>query len=308
MSDPYTLLGVSKEASQSDIKKAYRKLAKTLHPDLNPGKPDVADKFKEVTAAYDLLSDENKRARYDRGEIDEKGNERAGFGFNPNGQGTWHTSGGGFSGFGSSASGANFDFADLFSGAYGGKDQGFDFSDLFGGMKTSRNFKQKGQDINYAMQVSFTEAALGAVKEVVLTGGKRIKVKIPAGTDDGAVLRLKEQGYEGSGGGAKGDAYVKITVLPHSFFKKDGLDVLADFKVDLKTAVLGGTVRAPTLDGEVALKIPPYSNSGKILRLKGKGIAKGFKKGDILLKIVVMLPEHEDKSLTEFMQNWKGGI
>lgn len=308
MSDPYTLLGVSKDASQSDIKKAYRKLAKTLHPDLNPGKPDVADKFKEVTAAYDLLSDENKRARYDRGEIDEKGNERAGFGFNPNGQGTWHTSGGGFSGFGSSASGANFDFADLFGGAYGGKAQGFDFSDLFGGMKTSRNFKQKGQDINYAMQVSFTEAALGAVKEVVLTGGKRIKVKIPAGTDDGAVLRLKEQGYEGSGGGAKGDAYVKITVLPHSFFKKDGLDVLADFKVDLKTAVLGGTVRAPTLDGEVALKIPPYSNSGKILRLKGKGIAKGFKKGDILLKIVVMLPEHEDKSLTEFMQNWKGGI
>ncbi len=297
MANPYTLLGVSSTATQDEIKKAYRKLAKSLHPDLNPGKPEVAEKFKEVTAAYDLLSDENKRARYDRGEIDEKGNERAGFGFNPNGQGTWHTS----NGFGGSSAG--FDFSDLFGKAYGGSAHGFDFSDLFGGMK-GRSFKQKGQDVNYSMPVTFTEAALGAVKEVSLADGKRIKVKIPAGTDDGAVLRLKEQGFEGRGGGARGDAYVKIQVQPHSFFKKDGLDVSADFKIDLKTAVLGGTVRVPTLDGEVALKIPPYSNSGKILRLKGKGISKGLKKGDILLKLVITLPEKEDKTLTEFVQNW----
>lgn len=302
MANPYTLLGVSKTASQDEIKKAYRKLAKTLHPDLNPGKPEVAEKFKEVTAAYDLLSDENKRARYDRGEIDEKGNERAGFGFNPNGQGTWHTSSG-FGGFGGGSAG--FDFADLFGRATGGSSAGFDFSDLFGGMKGSgRNFQQKGQDVNYSLQVSFTEAALGAVKEVSLADGKRIKVKIPAGADDGMVLRLKEQGFEGKSGGSKGDALVKIQVQPHSFFKKDGLNVTADYKIDLKTAVLGGTVRVPTLDGEVALKIPPYSNSGKILRLKGKGIAKGLKKGDILLRLVISLPEKEDKSLTEFMKNW----
>ena len=309
MADPYSLLGVSKTASQDEIKKAYRKLAKTLHPDLNPNKPDVAEKFKEVTAAYDLLSDENKRARFDRGEIDEKGNEKAGFGFNPNGQGAWHSTSdfggfGGFNGFGGGAAG--FDFSDLFTKAQGGKGSaGFDFSDIFGGMRggAGRSFKQKGQDVNYTLPVSFTEAALGATKEVPL-GEKTIKIKIPAGTDDGTVLRLKEQGMDGRGGGAKGDALVKIQVQPHSFFKKDGLDISADYKIDLKTAVLGGTVTVPTLDGEVALKIPPYSNSGKTLRLKGKGIVKGFKKGDILLKLVITLPEKEDKTLTEFMKGW----
>ena len=280
MTDPYATLEVSKTASADEIKKAYRKLARKLHPDVNHDDPKAADKFKEVTAAYELLSDPAKRIRFDRGEIDANGNERAGFGFNPNAGGGAHwQSTGGFGG----ASGASFDFSDLFGGGMGGMGGdtgGFSFSDLFGG-RMGRNrsrgpMKQKGADIKYTMQVDFLDSALGATKEVGLAGGKIIKVKIPAGTDDGTTLRLKGQGEDGFGGAPAGDAYVKISVRKHKFFTRDGLDIIANIPITIKEAVEGGKITVPTLDGQVSVTVPANSNTGSFLRLRGKKLLENW--------------------------------
>ncbi len=302
MNDPYVTLGVKKGASADEIKKAYRKLARELHPDVNQNNPAAAEKFKDVTAAYDILSDAGKRARYDNGEIDANGNERPGFNFNQGaGGGTyWHGAGRGGNSHG------GFDFSDIF-GAGGGGGEGFaDFASFFRpGGRTGGAFKQKGSDINYSMDVSFLDAALGVEREVTLANGKRIKVKIPSGTDNDSVLRLKEQGNPGVGGGKSGDALVKIVVGKHPFFIREGLDIIANIPINIKEAVKGGKITVPTLDGKVTVTVPKNSNYGSVLRLRGKGVAKGSQKGDLLLKLYIVIPDKPDTELEKFMETWK---
>ena len=185
---------------------------------------------------------------------------------------------------------------------------GFSFSDLFGGRmgrnKSRGPMKQKGADIKYTMQVDFLDSALGATKEVGLAGGKIIKVKIPAGTDDGTTLRLKGQGEDGFGGAPAGDAYVKISVKKHKFFTRDGLDIIANIPITIKEAVEGGKITVPTLDGQVAVTVPANSNTGSFLRLRGKGISKNGKKGDELLKLYITLPANPDDELKNLLKNW----
>ena len=299
MADPYKLLGVPRLASADDIKKAYRKLAKKLHPDVNPGDKKIETQFKEVTAAYDLLSDAEKRRRFDRGEIDENGNVRHGGGFGSGGfqaGGPW---GAGRPGNGGRAKTA--------------KDFGIDedendeiFKDFFGFGRGRANFKMRGADVTYRLEVDFLEAAAGAKKRVSLTDGKTLDVAIPPGTEDGAQLRLKGQGMPGQGGAANGDAFVEVSVKAHPYFERDGFDVLLECPVTLQEAILGGTIEVPTIDGRVALKVPMGSNSGTQLRLKGKGIlnAKTKQRGDQYVRFVVTLPKNIDADLEKAVRDW----
>lgn len=318
MANPYTLLGVSKTASQDEIKQAYRKLARKMHPDLNPNDKEAENKFKEVSCAYDLLSDAEKRRRFDGGEIDENGKERAGFGFNP-GTGGF----GGSSGFGGRAQqsgfeGFNFDFG---AGGAGKKRSGFDFfseifgnaadgagagaEDIFAGMKRRQTrARMQGENIDYDLSVTFLEAALGKSKEIVLPNNKRLNVKIPPGSADKTILRLKGQGGSGVGGGPAGDALIHILVQPHPFFTRSDNDIMLEVPITLKEAVLGGKITIPTLDSKVALTVPSNSNSGSLLRLRGKGIKTKQATGDLLVKLVITLPEKSDSELEEFMKKW----
>lgn len=290
MKDPYQTLGVGRDASADEIKKAYRKLAKKLHPDLNPGNKKVEQQFKEVSAAYDLLSDTEKRARFDRGEIDASGAERPGRGFYrsyaESGQGAKYR-GGGDSFFTEDI------FSDLFGGGFGERAKG----------RSSSRMNIRGADVSYAITADFVEAALGAKKRVMLTDGKTLDVTIPPGTEDGQTLRLKGQGLPGMGGPA-GDAFIEVKVEPHAFFRREGNDVHLELPVSLPEAVLGASVTVPTIDGKVSLKIPPGSNSGSMLRLRGKGIPKGGARGDQYVKLKVVLPERPDAELTEFIERW----
>lgn len=307
MANPYTLLGVSKTASQDEIKQAYRKLARKMHPDLNPNDPKAEDKFKEISSAYDILSDPEKRKRFDAGEIDENGKERPGFGFGYGGN-PYQGQGSGFEGF-------NFDFGSA-AGA-GKKRSGFDFfSEMFGGANAEggedifsnlrrRSRKAPGENVNYDLTVSFLEAALGKDKEIELPNGKVLNVKIPAGTTDKMVLRLKGQGAPGIAGGPNGDALIRILVQPHPYFKRSDNDIFLDVPVTLKEAILGGKITIPTLEGRVSLSVPPYSTTGSVLRLRGKGIKTKNKTGDLLVTILVNLPEKPDKELTQFMEEWQ---
>ena len=311
MANPYTLLGVPKTASQEEIKQAYRKLARKMHPDLNPNDPSAEDKFKQVSSAYDLLSDPAKRKRFDNGEIDENGKERPGYGFGYGGGNPFNGAGSGFGGF-------NFDFGttgqnkssgkkrsgfDFFSEMFGGAADGGD--DVFANMKRRSSAKTQGENINYDLSVSFLDAALGKEKEISLPNGKVLNVKIPAGTADKAVLRLKGQGAVGIGGGTNGDALIHILVQPHPYFTRSDNNILLDVPVSLKEAVLGAKVTIPTLEGKVSLTVPPNSSSGSVLRLRGKGIKNKDKTGDLLVKLYIVLPEKPDKELTEFIQDWK---
>lgn len=307
MANPYTLLGVSKSASQEEIKQAYRKLARKMHPDLNPNDPKAEDKFKEISSAYDILSDPEKRKRYDAGEIDENGKERPRFGFGYGSGGPYQNQGAGFEGF-------NFDFGAA-QGA-GKKRSGFDFfSEMFGGAAAEggedifsnlrrRSRKMQGENVNYDLPVSFLDAALGKEKEIALPNGKVLNVKIPAGTADKTVLRLKGQGAPGIGGGPNGDALIRILVQAHPYFTRSDNDVLLDVPITLKEAVLGAKVTIPTLEGKVALTVPPYSNTGSVLRLRGKGIKTKNTTGDLLVKLQIVLPDKPDGELTRFMQEW----
>ncbi len=312
MSNPYTVLGLTKNASQDEIKQAFRKLARKMHPDLNPNDPKAEDKFKELNAAYDILSDPEKRRRYDAGEIDDAGKERAGFGFNPEGFRQYRRqagAGGGFEEF-------NFNFANAQAGS-GSKRSGFDFfSDMFGGaqggedifsaMRGSRrrSAKAAGENVNYDLSVSFIEAALGKNKEIILPNGKHLNVKIPAGTEDQAVLRLRGQGEAGVGGGPAGDALIHILVKPDPHFTRNGNDVQIDIPITIKEAVLGGKVTIPTLDGKVALTVPPNSNTGTVMRLRGKGIKTKSGTGDLLARLQIVLPDAPDADLKDFMGKW----
>jgi DnaJ-class molecular chaperone len=290
MPTPYEIIGVAPSASADDIKKAYRKLAKKLHPDLNPGNKKVEQQFKELSAAYDLLSDPAKRARYDRGEIDASGAERPDRPF--------------YRRYAEGRAGAKYqDF---------GADEDSFVDDLFANLfrqqqrRSERSMHLRGADVTYVAEVDFVEAAIGAKKRLMLTDGKTLDVTIPPGTEDGQTLRLKGQGLPGTGGGASGDAYIEVKVLPHPIFARKGTDVHIELPVTLPEAVLGATVTAPTVDGPVSLKVPPESNTGSTLRLKGKGIidrATG-KRGDQYVHLKVVLPDRTDPDLKAFLEKW----
>ena len=289
MCDPYEVLGVPKSATAEDIKQSYRKLAKKLHPDLNPGNKKAEQSFKEVSAAYDLLSDPEKKARFDRGEIDASGAEQRQPFYKAYAEGE---EGARYRRFdGDESPFADDLFADLFRGGPGG------------GRQTIR---MRGGDVSYTLEVDFLEAANGITRRVTLADGTTLDVTIPAGTEDGQTLRLKGQGQPGLGGAPAGDAFIEIHIRPHPFFTRTGNDIHVELPVSLAEAVLGGSVNLPTIDGKVALKIPAGSNSGTVLRLKGKGVMNQAtrQRGDQLVKLKVVLPDQIDPELKEFVERW----
>ncbi|WP_137045622.1 DnaJ C-terminal domain-containing protein [Pseudolabrys sp. FHR47] len=318
MRDPYTVLGVSKTASEAEIKSAFRKLAKKHHPDANKNDAKAASRFAELNAAYEIVGDDEKRKAFDRGEIDAEGKPRfqgfagqPGGGFHPGaggfGQGFGQGGGGGFEsfsfgpdGFQRRAGGAGGSgFEDLLRGMFGGRAGGpgtrgfsteFEPED-FGSQAT-------GQDLAASLTISLTDAVKGATTRVSLPTGKDVEVKIPAGIASGQQIRLKGQGYPGPLG-RNGDAIITINIAPHALFKADGDDLRLELPITLYEAVLGGKVRVPTLDGAVELAIPAGTNAGRTFRLKGKGLkAKGGKSvGDLLATVRVMLPEKIDDEL-----------
>jgi DnaJ-class molecular chaperone len=297
VADPYAILGVARGADEADIKKAYRKLAKELHPDRNKDNPKAAERFSQVTAAYDLLSDKDKRARFDRGEIDGDGNPTAPFGFGGGGPG------GPQSGFRPDFGGEPGDIGDIFEGLFGGgaaRRGGGGFSGGFGGF--GRRPAPKGANVAYRLAVSFDDAARLSPQRITLRDGKTIDLKLPAGVETGTQMRLSGKGEEGPGG--PGDAIVTIEVQPHRFYAREGDDIRLDLPVSLSEAVLGAEVRVPTPDGPVMLKVPKGSSSGKVLRLKGRGFhRKGGGRGDLLVTLMVDLPVDDD-ALIEFVQSW----
>lgn len=295
--DPYTILGVARNATQDEIKRAYRKLARSLHPDLNPGDKQAEEKFKKLGAAHDLLSDPAKRARFDAGEIDSSGTERQRHGYRTY-AGANRRGGGGESSF---RFGDNADdiFAELLRRRNRGR-QGWDFfSEEEGGDQPAH-----GAEARYSLNVAFQEAALGATKRITLPTGKSLDVKVPPGTKDGSVLRLKGQGGPGRNGGQAGDARIEIKVEPHPFFVREGDDVLVTLPITLAEAIQGGKITVPTIDGKVALKVPAWSSSGTVLRLKGKGVPSGKKRGDQLVTLKLVLPEKPDQELENFIAQW----
>jgi DnaJ-class molecular chaperone len=298
MADLYSQLGVKRDSGEAEIKKAYRKLAKELHPDKNKGNPDASERFSRVTRAYDILTDKDKRARYDRGELDEDGNPRAPFGYG--GGGPRPGAGPGSPGFGR-APGADFgggeeiDLSDLFDGLFGGAagqrrtaPGGFGG---FGGFGTRRPTPppQKGADAAYRLPISFEDAAALKEQRVTLAGGKTISIKLPAGVEEGTKIRLAGQGQAGPGG--NGDAIVAISIKPHRFFIRDGDNIRLDLPVSLDEAVLGAKVKVPTVDGPVMLSVPAGTSSGKVLRLKGRGFtSKSGQRGDQLFTLMIVFP------------------
>ncbi len=313
MRDPYLVLGLTRSASADDIKQAFRGLAKQYHPDLNPGRPDIEQKFKEVNAAYSLLSDPDKRARFDKGEIDANGAERPDRTFRR----AWGAGPGAGRGAGFGARGPGGGAKPGAGGADAGDDPFADdfFNDIFGATKrrysagSGAGVKAKGSDVNYSVSVSFADACLGSKRRLTLSTGKTIDVNIPPGTRDQTKLRLKGQGLAGLGGAGAGDAIVEVLVDPHPLFTRKDDDIHLDVPVTLQEAVLGAAIKVPTLDGQVAVKVPAGANSGTILRLKGKGIPNADRKvtGDLYVKLMVMLPEKPDAELSSFIERWSKG-
>jgi len=306
MADPYSTLNVARNADEKAIKSAYRKLAKELHPDRNTDNPQAADRFAAVTQAYDLLSDKDKRAQYDRGEIDENGQPKMPFGFggagaggNPFGGARGFRPGAGPGGAGG-FEGSDFSsiFDDLFSGGGGG-------GGPFGGARRGGARPQpKGADVTYRLPVSFEDAAALRPQRVTLANGKTIELKLPAGVETGTQRRLPNQGESGPAG--PGDAIVTIEVQPHRFFTREGDDVRLDLPVRLDEAVLGAKVKVPTVDGPVMVTIPRGATSGKTLRLGGKGFHReGSGRGDQLVTLLVDLPSG-DAALEQLVEDWTG--
>jgi DnaJ-class molecular chaperone len=305
--DLYQQLGVKRGASEAEIKKAYRSLAKQLHPDRNKDNPKAAERFAKVTQAYDLLSARDKRARYDRGEIDEDGNPRMPFGggFGGGGAGPRPGSGGGYEGFPGGFQADAADLSDLFEGLFGasGARRG-STGGGFGGFNRARP-PQKGADVAYRLKVPFVDAATMKEQRVTLNGGRTIDLKLPKGVEDGAKIRLAGQGQEGPGG--RGDAIVTIEITNHPFYAREGKNIRLTLPVTLKEAVLGAKVKVPTPEGPVMLTIPKGSSSGKVLRLKGRGFtAKDGSRGDQMIQLAVDLPAG-DEALQQFAEGWGGG-
>ncbi len=290
--DPYQELGVSRSASADDIRKAFRKLAKQHHPDTNPGDKSAEEKFKRVSAAFDILGDADKRKKFDRGEIDADGRETfrgfhpgAGGGQNPFGQGGDPFQNGGYRGAQFEGVDLNDILGEMFGGRRGGGGGGFGFG---GG---------KGADVRASLDIDLEDAIQGATRRISFSDGRTLDVSIPRGAIDRQTLRLKGQGQPGPRG--SGDALIELHIRPHPIFRKqrDGLHM--DLPVSLPDAILGGKVQAPTPDGPVSLKVPKGSNSGAVLRLKGKGLPdpRTGKRGDLLARLIVSLPEASDAKL-----------
>jgi DnaJ-class molecular chaperone len=288
MKDPYEILGVAKTASADEIRKAYRKLAKKLHPDLNPGDKRAEDEFKAVSAANDLLSDPEKRRRYDGGEIDAAGAEKA----PPHARYYRDYAGGAGHPYESQSGFADFAESD----------------DLIAELlrrSAEQARRRPGADLHYELQVDFLDAVNGVTKTITLPGGGTLQATIPAGVEDGQILRLRGKGAPSPGEGEPGDALVQIVVKPHRAFTRDGDDIHVELPITLKEAVLGGEVRAPTPTGSVMLKIPKRSNTGDVLRLRGKGVKKRDGAGDELVKLKVMMPTEPEPELEAFTAGWK---
>jgi DnaJ-class molecular chaperone len=301
MADPYSILGVQRTASEKEIKSAYRKLAKELHPDRNQDNPAAAARFAEVTRAYDLLSDKDKRARFDRGEIDPDGNPAMPFGAGGFGGGFRPGSAGGPGGFSARdfqgmGAGEETDLSDLFEGLFGRSSRGP------GGMGSRRAPPQRGANVSYRLKVPFVDAATLKPQRITLAGGGPIELKLPAGVEDGTQMRLKGKGQSGPAG--SGDALVMIEIEPHPFFRRDGDDVRLELPVTIDEALRGAKVKAPTVEGPVMLTIAPGSGSGKVLRLKGRGFSKkSGGRGDQLISLEVQLPETLDE-LARRLEGW----
>ncbi|MBT8454491.1 MAG: DnaJ domain-containing protein [Rhodobacteraceae bacterium] len=298
MSDnPYKTLGVSKTATQDEVKKAYRKLAKSLHPDLHPDDAGKQAEFQAVSAAYDLLGDPEKRRRFDSGEIDASGHER------PQRQ-YYHQ-------YAEQDAGERYDgsFADGF-----GPGQEEDLSDLFAelfgrrqrsGGGTFQEMYARGADLRYQLEVGFLEATLGMKRAVTMPDGKNIEITIPAGVRDGQTLRLRGKGMPGYGQGTAGDALVTISVTDHPVFSRDGDDIELDLPITFDEAVLGAKVDVPTIHGSVAMTIPPGASSGQRLRLKGKGIRRGKTVGDQTVRLKIVLPKKVDEDMRALAERWR---
>jgi len=301
MADPYSILGVARGANEKDIKSAYRKLAKELHPDRNKDNPKAAERFSEVTRAYDLLSDKDKRARFDRGEIDIDGNPTMGFG---GGMGGGFAGGQrGFRADGFEGFEGGIDIGDIFDGLFGGRGgMGGGMGGGFGGSQR-RGPAPRGANVQYRLRVSLTDAATQAPQRITLSDGKTIDLKLPAGVEDGTQMRLAGKGEPGPGG--NGDAIVVIELQRHAFFRRDGDNLRLDLPITLDEAVNGAKVKVPTADGAVMLTIAPGTSSGKTLRLKGKGFSrKDGTRGDQLVTIEVQLPEG-DEDLAKRLEGWR---
>ncbi|BBE00077.1 J domain-containing protein [Sphingobium amiense] len=297
MADPYSTLGVARAATEAEIKSAYRKLAKELHPDRNKDNPKAAEKFSAVTNAYDLLSDKDKRARFDRGEIDADGNPTAPFGFGGGGGGQ----GGGFRGQTGGFETGGADFGDIFEGLFGGAGRRAGGGAGFGGF--GRQAPPKGANVAYRLAVQFVDAATLAPQRITLQDGKTIDLKLPAGVESGTQMRLSGKGQAGPGGA--GDAIVTIDVKPHPFFTRDGDNVLLDLPITLDEAVKGGKVKVPTVDGPVMLGVPAGTSSGKTLRLRGRGFtAKDGSRGDQLVTLQIDVPA-DDPAIRALVESWQ---
>ncbi len=296
MADPYSVLGVPRDASQDDIRKAYRRLAKKNHPDLNPGDAEAEKRFKDISAAYAVLGDAAKRARYDKDEIDESGAERPERGFyRQRAEGepgfkyyTWSSEGGGA------------DFGDIFSDLFG--DPGFGQRGPRG-----RGFALKGEDANYSLTVDFLDAVNGAKRIVTLPDGEQLSVTIPPGVRDGQALRLRGKGRPGAGGGAPGDALVTVNVREHPVFRREGDAIVSSLDITLNEALSGGKLQAKTVSGAVNVTIPKNANTGQTLRLRGKGVMnrETGRRGDHLIELRVKLPEKSDDELRRLIADWE---
>jgi DnaJ-class molecular chaperone len=290
--DPYETLGVKRDATQDDIRAAYRKLAKQLHPDLNPGDAKAEEKFKSVTAAYDLLGDPDKRARFDRGEIDASGAERPRERYYRD----FHGAQAHQHPYGSTAGFSDFMDADDI------------LSDLFARRQSGRTqFRVRGPDLHYRLEVEFLEAVNGATKRITLPDGATLDVTIPPGTRNGQILRLRGKGGAGIGGGEPGDALIEIGVRPHPFFSRRDDNIDIEVPITLREAVLGAKLDVPTPAGQVRMSVPKGANSGTRLRLRGKGVARpDGSRGDEYVTLKVVLPDKPDAELEEFARRWSG--
>ncbi|MDC0886619.1 DnaJ C-terminal domain-containing protein [Altererythrobacter sp.] len=319
MADPYAILGVPRTATEKDIKSAYRKLAKELHPDRNKDNPKASEKFSQATNAYDLLSDKDQRARFDRGEIDAEGNPAnpfAGMGGGFGGRGHGGARGGGpgggqsgfrpedFQGFQSD----DVDIGDIFEGLFGGGGgaRSRPGGSPFGNRRAAQPPPRKGADIAYRLKVPFTEAATRRDQRITLADGKTVDLKLPAGVEDGTQMRLKGKGEHGSGGA--GDSIVTISLDPHPYFEREGSNVRLDLPLSLSEAVHGAKVRVPTVDGPVMLTIKPGMSGGTVMRLTGKGFSrKDGKRGDQLVKLQIALPDDMEE-LAKRLEGWQDSV
>jgi DnaJ-class molecular chaperone len=294
--DPYQELGIARGADQDTVRKAFRKLAKELHPDKNPGDKPSEERFKRVSAAFDILGDPEKRAKFDRGEIDADGRETM----------RGYSGGGGPGGFPGGGFGRGGQGGQRFEGA------DFDeiLSEVFGGRGPGRGFGGggggggRGQDVRARLEIDLEEAIRGGTKRIAFPDGRTLDVTIPKGAAEGQTLRLKGQGQPGRGG-VSGDALVELTIRPHPLYRREGADLHMDLPVSVPDAVLGAKVDAPTPEGVVRVTVPKGSSSGAVLRLKGRGAIEGGRRGDLLARLMLVLPEAADPELERFAERWR---